>query len=66
MNQTMTPTRALLCRPATHSYAPIPVRTAPFGFGVEGTSLSRVRTLVVIKDTVQAPAMGPAARGRPL
>ncbi len=66
MNQTMTPTRALVSGPDTHAYSAFPMRTAPLGVGVEGTSLSRVRTLVVIKDTVQAPAMGPAARGRPL
>lgn len=78
MKMTMTPARALVCAPAApHTDAVQVFRGAtPYGAGVEGTSLSRVRPITAITqdstvqgavrdNTVQDKAMGPAARGKP-
>lgn len=74
MKMTMTSPRALVCAPlAAHTSLFDQFRGAtPFGAGVEGTSVTRVRTassVLVRKSAIDKtidPAMGAAARGRPL
>lgn len=70
MKKTTTSTGAPCCAPdGPHPAAQLVFRGAtPLGAGVEGTSLSRVRTLTVATQdkATQTKGKGPAARGRPI
>ncbi len=68
MNLTMISAPALICAPDARTHAPYQAPgTAPFGLGIDGTSVSRVRTLDgVDRGKVGDTAQGPAARGTPL
>lgn len=59
---TKTATRALICAPGTHASSSFR-SAAPFSARIEGTSVSRLRTMTVV---AQDQTVDSAARGRPL